>query len=45
VRGRDTLTPVSADYTGEFPFTGVIRRVTVDVGRDQHSAAAPKNRD
>jgi arylsulfatase len=43
--GRDTLTPVSADYTGEFPFTGVIRRVTVDVGRDRHSAAAPRNRD
>jgi arylsulfatase len=34
--GRDTLTPVSADYREEYPFTGIIRRVTVDVGSDQH---------
>jgi arylsulfatase len=37
--GRDTLTPVSADYGKEieYPFTGSIRRVVVDVG----SAQAP----
>jgi len=40
--GRDTLTPVSTGYTDEFPFAGVIRRVTVGVRRDQHSAAAPR---
>jgi arylsulfatase A-like enzyme len=35
--GRDTLTPVSADYhgRGEFVFSGTIRRVIVDVGNDQ----------
>ncbi len=43
--GRDTLTPVSADYRGEYPFTGVIRRVTVDVGTDQRAAPASKDRD
>jgi arylsulfatase len=41
--GRDTLTPVSADYREEYPFTGVIRRVVVDVGADQ--TAAPKGPD
>jgi arylsulfatase len=32
--GRDTLTPVSADYhgRGEYTFTGTIRRVIVDIG-------------
>jgi arylsulfatase len=34
--GRDTLTPVSADYREEYPFTGIIRRVIVDLGSDQH---------
>src|SRR5581483_224694 len=34
--GRDTLTPVSADYRHEYPFTGVLRRVVVDVGDDRH---------
>ena len=36
--GRDTLSAVSLDYMGStFPFTGgVIRRVTVDIGNDQH---------
>jgi arylsulfatase A-like enzyme len=29
--GRDTLTPVSADYSDEFRFTGVIHRVIVDL--------------
>jgi arylsulfatase len=43
--GRDTLTPVSADYRGENPFTGVIRRVVVDVGNDGHPAPKPKERD
>ncbi len=43
--GRDTLTPVSADYTGEFPFTGIIRRVIVDVLRDQHPTAPSTSRD
>jgi arylsulfatase A-like enzyme len=45
--GRDTLSSVSLDYMGSnFPFTGgVIRRVTVDTGNDQHIAPAPKFRD
>src|SRR2546423_14640075 len=45
--GRDTLSAVSLDYMGSnFPFTGgVIRRVTVDVGNDQHPAPPPKFRD
>jgi arylsulfatase len=43
--GRDTLTPVSHDYSREYPFTGTIRRVVVDVGNDQHLSPAPKNRD
>lgn len=40
--GRDTLTPVSADYhgRGEYAFTGTIRRVMVDVGEQK---AMPKN--
>src|SRR5262249_7278381 len=38
--GRDTLTPVSADYhgRGEYVFTGRIQRVVVDVGSNQHPA-------
>jgi arylsulfatase A-like enzyme len=43
--GRDTLTPVSADYTSEYPFTAAIRRVVVDVGADRHPAPAPAQRD
>src|SRR5262249_12483715 len=43
--GRDTLTPVSADYGYEFPFTGTIRQVTVDVGGDAHPAPEPRPRD
>ncbi len=43
--GRDTLTPVSADYTGEYPFTGVLRRVIVDVGNDRHPPANTPKRD
>jgi arylsulfatase len=44
--GRDTCSAVSADYMGsEFPFTGVIRRVIVDVGNDQHPTPQPKDRD
>ena len=39
--GRDTLTPVSADYRGEYTFTGTIRRVIVDIGNDQKPM--PKN--
>lgn len=45
--GRDTLTPVSADYPKsiEFPFTGVIRRVTVDVSGAGKAAAKKADRD
>ena len=44
--GKDTCSAVSADYMGsEFPFTGVIRRVTVDVGNDQHPSPKPPPRD
>jgi arylsulfatase len=43
--GKDTGSPVSNDYTGEFPFTGTIRRVTVDVGNDQHPMPPQKFRD
>jgi arylsulfatase len=38
--GRDTLTPVSADYAEEYPFTGTIQRVIVDLGGNH--APAPK---
>jgi arylsulfatase len=40
--GRDTLTPVSADYhgRGEYAFTGTIRRVSVDIGEQK---PMPKN--
>ena len=44
--GRDTLSAVSRDYSGsEFPFTGTIRRVIVDVGNDQPPMPQPKFRD
>jgi arylsulfatase len=43
--GKDTGSPVSTDYNGEFPFTGTIRRVTVDVGNDQHPMPPQKFRD
>ena len=45
--GRDTLSAVSRDYMGStFPFTGgMIHRVTVVVGNDQHPAPAPAFRD
>jgi arylsulfatase A-like enzyme len=45
--GRDTLTPVSADYGKmiEYPFTGTIRRVIVDVGNDQKPMPKTPNRD
>jgi arylsulfatase len=44
--GRDTLSAVSLDYMGsEFPFTGTIYRVVVDLGNDQHPAPQPKFRD
>src|SRR5262249_30023273 len=44
--GRDSCSAVSLDYMGsEFPFTGTIRRVVVDVGNDQHPAPPPKFRD
>ena len=41
--GRDTLSAVSLDYMGStFPFTGgVIQRVTVDTGNDQHPTPMP----
>jgi arylsulfatase len=44
--GRDTLSAVSLDYMGsEFPFTGTIRRVVVELGNDQLPAPRPKFRD
>ena len=44
--GRDTCSAVSEDYMGsEFPFTGAIRRVFVDIGNDQHAAPRPKDYD
>jgi hypothetical protein len=45
--GRDTLSAVSLDYAGSnFPFTGgVIRRVTVDIGNDQHPTPKAPERD
>jgi len=45
--GRDTLSAVSLDYMGSnFPFTGgVIRRVTVDIGNDQHPTPKAPERD
>jgi arylsulfatase len=44
--GRDTLSAVSLDYAGsEFPFTGTVRHVVVDLGNDQHVAPQPKFRD
>jgi arylsulfatase A-like enzyme len=45
--GMDTLSAVSLDYMGStFPFTGgVIQRVTIDVGNDQHPTPAPTYRD
>src|SRR5262249_44818634 len=46
VCGKDTVSAVSAAYAGsEFPFTGRIRRVTVDVAPDQHETPARKERD
>jgi arylsulfatase len=43
--GRDTLTPVSGDYRGEYPFTGTIHRVIVDLGSNQHAAPKAPERD
>jgi arylsulfatase A-like enzyme len=43
--GRDTLTPVSADYHGENAFTGTIRRVIVDIGNDQKPMPKTPDRD
>lgn len=45
--GRDTLTPVSADYhnRGEYAFTGTIRRVIVDTGNDQKPLPKAPTRD
>jgi arylsulfatase len=44
--GRDTLSAVSLDYMGsEFPFTGTIHRVVVDLGNDQPPVPRPKFRD
>jgi hypothetical protein len=45
--GRDTLTPVSADYgkSREYPFTGTIRRVIVDVGAPGPPPPKTPNRD
>ena len=45
--GRDTLTPVSADYGKaiEYPFTGTIRRVIVDVAAPKQPMPKTPNRD
>ncbi len=45
--GRDTLTPVSADYRdrGDYAFTGVIRRVTVDLASGGNPAPRKTDRD
>jgi hypothetical protein len=44
--GKDTETAVSSLYLGsEFPFTGKIVRVVVDVGADQHPSPAVQQRD
>ena len=43
--GRDTLTPVSADYHDEYVFTGTIRRVIVDIGNDQKPMPKGPDRD
>lgn len=36
--GRDSLSPVSPNYSGEFPFTGVIDRVVFDLVDDHDNA-------
>lgn len=43
--GRDTLTPVSADYRAEYPFTGVIRRVVVDLAPNPANPPKSSTRD
>jgi arylsulfatase len=43
--GRDTLTAVSADYHGENAFTGVIRRVVVDLAPQKAPPPKTPNRD
>ncbi|MCI0380591.1 MAG: hypothetical protein L0215_23640, partial [Gemmataceae bacterium] len=45
--GRDTLTPVSADYhgRGEYAFTGVIRRVIVDLESGGNPTPKKQTRD
>ncbi len=45
--GRDTLTPVSADYfgRGEYDFTGTIRRVVVDVTPPKQAPPKTPDRD
>lgn len=43
--GRDTLTPVSADYRLENAFTGQIRRVVLDLSPHQHKLPPTKDRD
>jgi len=43
--GRDTLTPVSADYTYENAFTGQIRRVVLELSPPEHTTPATKDRD
>ncbi len=45
--GRDTLTPVSADYhgRGEYAFTGTINRVIVDVGTAMQPPPKTPDRD
>jgi len=43
--GKDTGSPVSSAYKGEFDFTGIIHRVTVDVGAELHPAPKMPPRD
>ncbi|MEO6030999.1 MAG: sulfatase-like hydrolase/transferase, partial [Burkholderiaceae bacterium] len=36
--GRDALSPVSADYDGEFPFTGALDRIVFDLAASEDAA-------
>jgi arylsulfatase len=41
--GEDTGTPVSLDYDVPFKFTGVIKKVVIDLGKSGLSAADEKS--
>jgi hypothetical protein len=40
--GYDGGTPVSAAYTGHYPFTGEIDRVVVNIGNDGPAFMVPR---